>query len=541
MTYLQMPSIYPENALADSRAQLSAIVRRGRYARSHDDTIRMLLMGDSTYTAVSGNGTYLAHAMTKAMAGLFGSVPGTMRIPHSNVNNVPYVSSLQNNAKAVVDGPAASYFPRGWNAVGLPFASGEGSYQPTWWASRHSYRSIDRPSRNLVQALPASHNGVRFEFYGLKQANSTPSFMVKWAPASGTGSSLFSTVLDSETISTPDIVEASGSDYPLTQLYRSAAHDTPAGSNPQFYLQSPVATTVSAGSGDPPAIVQPRILFNDPRGVLFDFAASGGDRIWTVIGRPNDGSGAVVADSIPMLLQCNYDVIALGFGVNDIYGGDTAADVRANYYTYNGTTNKGLIGELISEVRRLGYAMPVFVVSIPPLKIEGLSADANYATYRAQHDILAEQLMSMSDEIYAREGVRVIILNTQKISWELGFNEDNNELLGLNDRGAYSTSTVSYAVDDYYSYGGKVYKCSTAHTSSASTTPDNDTATTTRHTEVRQHLADLVHRSLSGAMLEVEAYRQLFAEAWNGDQDSAADTIASRAMNVVKPQWADSF
>lgn len=537
MTFLDQPIIYPENPQSSARIALRALVQRSRFARSHNDSLRVAMVGDSTYTTPGGSGDGLAALLPAKVGRVFGNNPGTPCFPFTSVQN-GYLWGVSNDRKALVTDPGASYRPPGLLPYGVPFTSGEGSYQPSVWLHKDARASLSQALR-VEQVGLIGHENVSVELIGYKQPNSGTEILLQWAPNGGLiGINLFASIVDSEVIEMPDLDGANNGDNPFTARYYSQKRTPETNFSPQWFYQSNTETTAGAGSVEPPALLGYRVLQDNAAGALFDFYGVAGGTVATWIGTPDAGGGSY-SNAIAPLLNLGHDIIVLGFGVNDVYAGNTAATVADNYYKPNGAVHKGLIGKMIDEARRIGRQPPLFILSVPPLRVEG-TTDATYASDRVQADLLAAAYIEVADRVRANEGEDVIVLNTLRYCWESGFNDDNNEYVGLTNQGAYDTGGVSYVVDDYYTWQGRYYKCTRDHTSSGSTTPDNDAFNNIRHMPTRVHLSDNVHRSIAGAKLEAEAFAHLFAQHFYPATDRPQDDTAARFTNIVPAQFLRS-
>lgn len=536
MSYATQPRIYPESPFSRQRQQLARLIQRANNAESHDDSLRICFFGDSTYTSPGGFGVSLHHAVTQKLGGLFGNIAGSPDVtPYSNTSGMPYAIRGNNNIKAVSAGwYDGTHAPPNAGAVGLPFGSGEGDHQPGIVFDPASGQSLTELKRYVSGGLFSGTN-VKLHFKFMRQVNSATNIKVQFAPRAVPTYNLFASVTATEDFEVVGLDSDPGDKCELVD-YITTGRTPDAGEYCQWYIESGEETTAGVGSVAPPVLAMARVLSENPVGPIIDFRGVSGGQSRSILGDSVDGLGGSHGNCMPWLSQLGYDVAVFGFGTNDIFSaGFTAADIRRNYYDPDGAANKGIIGEWVDECRLRGLAVPLFVLSVPPYRADDSSGWS--APKQALYDLIADELIALADELNGI-GIDTIVLNKYRITHEMGLNETFNTTTGLTDEGDYSTSSVSYAIGDYYRspVNNQRYRCIAAHTSSATSIPTSATpAEAVKHMPLNVHLSDGVHRTQAGADLEAQAYEFLFSQSMKiADVRSLTDTEIRQFVRTGK-------
>lgn len=532
MTFLDQPIIYPQSITAQARRRFQKLVVRAKAAATHDESLRCLVMGDSTST-VPGQGANFAHWMHNKIGGLFGNVPGTGLLS-ARGTDIFYPFGIVSGNNPRDPGFASNQYPPQLLAGGFPFGTGEGSFQPTLIHAFYNARFPDiREAAYQSPMFPNSN--LRVEFEPLKNLASVSELKVLFAPFNTRHANLFITPTSTEVVDLGDVQVDNGGAIEFAPRVRTSPVTPPADYDAQWYIQSNAATVDPA---DPPYVMGMRILNENPVGAMWDFFSIGGYTVAHIMGDTLTGSAALHRNSAPAICQCRHDIAFFSFGANDLFGSTTAASVRRNYYDVDGTNNRGLVGELIAEYESRGIPVPLLVFVDPPFRSR--DDDGAWTSAKlAQHEALASELIGLVDELQAN-GYDAIFLNVHRYTWERGLNDKINELNGLTDRGTYSTSSVSYVVGDYYlgATSGDLYRCVFAHTSSATTEPDEGADKSGFHAPLKTHLVDEVHRTKAGASIEADAYLHLFSQHFGEYVDFS---VAERQLGVSATKWHEDY
>lgn len=521
---------YPTDPSNAARDRLRTLITRANTATTHDQSLRIAIFGDSTWTSPGGYGLFPMHYLNRKLGQLFGNIAGSQMISLASNSGTPFVRAA---GQGVQSSPLAStYDAAGVLTKGVPF-TGESSY-----FSDIGFRpySGEKGAQRLILAgntlFPTANQ--KLEIYCSKRLNSAESLLIEYRPTDK-AFSLFESILTSqqETLAVSGL-DASASTYEIVRVRTTNAYNPSAGKPyPQWWIKSGVATTVGAGSKAPPLINGVRVLNANPVGAIIDTFSAGGylTRQWfgdTVTG----GGGGTHINAAGQIAQLGHDIWMFNFGTNDYYGGISAADQKRNYYDPAGANNSGMIGMLIAAAEARALPVPLIIITTPPFRAD--DGGGSYATYKAQHIAALAQLQALVDQLQAA-GYDAILRDVKNEADALGFNAAINDFQGLTDRGAYSTSSVSYSVGDYYTgTDGYYYRCIVAHTSSATTEPTDDGANNVaiQHIPLHIHLdgtpsgSNTVHWSAIGADLIASCISNLFYEHLGpGSITLSSDTI----------------
>lgn len=515
MSYLTQPIIYPDVPAARARKRLRSMIRRARAATTHDESLRIGIIGDSTTTSPGGAGVAFHHALTAKLGGLFGNIAGTQITPAQSVNGAPFMQVSGNNLKAALF--ATTYNVPGMAYGGLPFATGEGSYQPAVkFESLTSYTWQQRGRLANTGLFPTAN--ISLELQGLKNPGSADGIKVIWAPTDKRSAYLFATAVSNETISM-GLDAANGGKAEYSARYRTALQTPAAGFEPQWYLQSPVATTAGVGSAAPPQVAVIRALNNNPVGCMIDCMSAGGYTTRGWFGANADGASALRTYAAPPAAQLKHDILFFAMAANDFYAGAglSTATVAADLYSPTTGVNRGLIGELIKEYELREIPVPLIVIVTNPFRAD---SGGSYAAQKAQHDAYADTVAGLVDSLTAR-GYDAMMLNTYKYTAQRGFNAANNYLAGLTSKGAWSSASVVYAANDYVSVNGREYIATFGHTSTGANGPENNTPywlPAAYHLLGPLSSLNYVHWSTEGSELIADSYFDLFVRHYDGTQ-----------------------
>lgn len=512
MTFLSQPIIEPVDASAPARARLVRLIERAKSATNHDESLRIVCFGDSTFTDIGGAGIFLMHLLTEKLGSMFGNIAGS-RLAGVATNNLgtPYVRTTRIGGLGAVfasnRGVPGLATSGGAHVEALP-AAGESTHAPHLTLDTSpSEQAIVRKISPGSTLFPAAN--CRLEIYGAKRDNSAASLTVNYRPTNKAY-----TVQDgtesSQTITFAGI-DSDETDIELVKVTTAGYAPVTGKPTPQWEFRSGEATTSGAGSKAPFALASVRVLNANPVGCILDSFSAGGLRTLTWLGDTNTGAGASYQHATKEAVQYGHDVWIFGLGANDHYNSSSTSETRRHYYDPDGTNNKGLIGELIAECEADGRTVPLIVVGSTPYRAR--LAESAYASMLAIHEAFAAEMIAMVQEL-RQDGYDAIFLNVHRHTYQRGFNETINAFHGLNDRGNYDTDGASYAVNDVYvGSDGLRYRCLVAHTSTSTTDPaiDGQNNLPEYHLLNKVHLADQVHWTLEGSELVADSYADLFA------------------------------
>jgi lysophospholipase L1-like esterase len=217
-----------------------------------------------------------------------------------------------------------------------------------------------------------------------------------------------------------------------------------------------------------------------------------------------------------------YSAVVIEIGINDVYGGTTAANVAANVQT------------LMSAILANAPTVKLFILVAQPYRAEG-NDEANYATYLAQHNLLAEQLA-----LLATTRSDTIALNVHRAAYLRGDNSDTENYYktgSYTEKGLYEIGAAYTVGDSFVSKDGNRYLV-TVDNASASDAEDPGynwmvagagAGYANWCRPIRQYLADQVHPSPLGAWLRADCFANLLLQAEN----SSVQTIGMNCIPLL--------
>lgn len=245
-----------------------------------------------------------------------------------------------------------------------------------------------------------------------------------------------------------------------------------------------VSVNLTGTSASPTEILGLRFRRTDKTNgmVVYDFAAGGYTKAIMMTNHPN-------CDAVVRALD--FDCHWVKLGVNDIVGNQSISAFKAEMITF------------IAWIRAKANDPTARVI----LESEVYVIDSNVA-----RRIPFDEMSGALHEI-AQSDSNVLFINGRRLTEEAGLGALTESFDGLTNRGAWSSASVSYAVNDYVQVGTKNYRVPFSHVSSSLT----GTTTSKFLVPHQRFLADGVHYTDEGARLlanrEADCFREIMEYA----------------------------
>jgi hypothetical protein len=444
------------------------------------------MFGSSLQTIPTGFGSIYVAVMNAYLGQRFGNVPGSQIAWTSSYGGgqppAAWLVRGSTNGHSAA-GVAANFFP----PTATPFRYSSAALGPIW-AFQHDAGNVHFGTGLSFGDYVTPRTDIHCEIYAGTVSGGPDSIAWSVIPLDQRPPNYFRTVAQSGTVNMG--LNSATWDVKKTTI------------GPLAYAADPYTQVIAKASGAGEALIIGARFINKarPEGITVTSMSSGGYRAQDILA--SHGSMG------ECLRAFNFDGYMLCFGANDAAGGVTAAQFHSHLLA------------LMAQLRSW-HGNP----SLPFILISDAHRENLTAPQQTEYDLYPSVLKAI-----AKSDPYVLAVNSRRAMHELGHNSTSESMAGLVNRSAWSASSISYVVNDYVTHNGSVWKCYSAHTSSAGITPGTDGGAE-RWDWHRRHfvtVADGTHFSTFGNQKKAMVDTSLILSG------CFTDTIAGRSLRTLR-------